>query len=121
MIQLYALIALVVAAVFTGGGFYIKSLRAEKATLTQAYSIAAQTAIDNKQALDTERAEHARVDGLLLDRARQLKKLEASNDLLNTALDDLKRADPLVRAWNDGLVPDGVRRLLATFDLMLRG
>lgn len=112
MIQIYLVIALVFAVVTGGGALYIKALRAENATMTQAYGIAAQTAIDNKAQLDQEIKDRARVDGILADRERALHELEKTNDLLNLAIDDLGRADPEVRKWDNEPVPAALRSLL---------
>lgn len=113
MIQIYAIIALVLAAVFAGAGFYIKSLRAENAQMTQAYGIAAQTAIDNKAQLDLQIADRARVDRILLERDREYDHIAKSNGDLHALLDNLKRGNADVRAWADNPVPDGVRSLLS--------
>jgi hypothetical protein len=112
MIQIYAIAALVAAAVLTGGGFYIKSLRAEVGQLTQAYSIAAQTAIDNKAELEREIGERARTDRLLLKRERERERIRKTNGDLNALLDNLKRGSADVRTWSGAAVPDGVRGLL---------
>lgn len=112
MIQIYAVIALVVAGVLSCGGFYIKSLRAENAQMTQAYGIAAQTAIDNKAQLDQELADRKRVDQILLERDRERDRLAKSNGDLHALLDNLKRNNAEVRKWSESAVPDAVRSLL---------
>lgn len=112
MIQVVAGLALLLAIVSGGGALYIKSLRAENATITQAYSIAAQTAIDNKAQLDAQTKDRARVDGILLTRELAYHELERTNDMLNLAIDDLGRADPEVRKWDDQPVPAALRSLL---------
>lgn len=116
MIQLYIIgvLGVLLAAVIGGGKLYVDELQAEKATMTQAYGIAAQTAIDNKKQLDDELLEHHRVDLLLGDRESQLRDLEASNALLNTAMDNLKRNNEDVRKWADAAVPGPVLELLRT-------
>lgn len=112
MIQIYAIVALVVGAVLTGGGFYIKALRAEVGQLTQAYSIAAQTAIDNKAELERQIGERDRTDRLLLERDRERERIRKTNGDLNALLDNLKRGSADVRTWSGAAVPDGVRSLL---------
>ena len=112
MIQIYLVIALVFAVVTGGGALYIKSLRAEKATLTQAYSIAAQTAIDNKAELERQVGERERADRLLLARDCDRERIRKTNGDLNALLDNLKRGSADVRIWSESAVPDGVRSLL---------
>lgn len=111
MIQLTAGLGIALALVTGGGYLYVKALWAEQETLEQAYSIAAQTAVDNQKALDAELAERARVEKLLVTRQTKLATLEASNARLNRALDALK-SDPQVRDWAATPVPDSVARLL---------
>lgn len=112
MIRIYIAIALVVA--MAGAGLYIRLLHAQKAALTQAYAIAAQTAIDNKDALETAIGLRRLDEVILSKREEALRKLEKRNDLLNRAIDDLARSDTGVRSWSDTLVPDAVGKLLNT-------
>lgn len=110
MIQIYLIIGLVVAAL--GGGLWIRALKAENALLENAYTIAAQVAIDNKAALEAQLVETKRVDGILLTRDQQRRVAEKRTEALNALLDNLKRSDQVVRDWADVPVPDGVIRLL---------
>ena len=112
MIQIYLVIALVFAAVTGGGALYIKSMRAENARMTQAYTIAAQVAIDNKAALEVQLGETKRVNAILLTRDQQRRAAQKRNEVLNGLLDNLKRSDPGVQAWSDAVIPDSVRSLL---------
>ena len=112
MIQIYLVIALVFAVVTGGGALYIKSLRAENAQLTQAYGIAAQTAIDNKAALEAQLVEAGRVNAILLTRDQQRRAAEKRTEVLNGLLDNLKRDNQSVRDWSDTAVPDPVLGLL---------
>lgn len=112
MIRLYLILGLVAAAIATGGGLWIRALKAENQVLSNAYAIAAQVAIDNKAALELQLEEAKRVDGILLQRDRQRRAAEKRTEDLNALLDNLKRADQVVRDWADTAVPDAVRGLL---------
>ncbi|HKQ24074.1 MAG TPA: hypothetical protein VJT81_06495 [Burkholderiales bacterium] len=112
MIQIYLIIGLVVTALMTGGGLWIRALKAENALLENAYTVAAQAAIDNQVALERQRAETARVDGILLSRDRDRRAAQKRTEDLNALLDNLKRTDQAVGDWSNAPVPDGVIRLL---------
>ena len=112
VIQIYLIIGLVVAALLGGGGLWIRALKAENAQMTQAYTIAAQVAIDNKAALEAQLGETKRVNTILLTRDQQRRTAEKRNEVLNGLLDNLKRSDPGVQAWSDAVIPDSVRSLL---------
>lgn len=119
--QAKLIIAAAVALLMVATGVYIvvlksknRALVAEKATLTQAYTIAAQVAIDNKAAVDAQLAEAKRLDGILSKRESERAKAVKRSQLLSKALDDLKRSNQEARDWADVPVPDGVRQYLAT-------
>lgn len=112
MIQIIAGLSIALALLAGGGWLYVKSLRAERAMFEQAYAIAAQTAVDNQKVLDAEIKERARVDGILLEHRNQLQRKEASNAILNRALDALKNSDQAVSDYMRQPVPDPVARLL---------
>ena len=111
-----AAIALLLAAM---GGYILllktqkRALVAENATLTQAYKIAAQVAIDNKATVDAQLAEAKRLDGILSKRESERAKAVKRSQLLSKALDDLKRGNQEARDWADVPTPDGVREYLA--------
>ncbi len=119
MIQTYLIGAVLFAIISGGGWIWIEKLQSDKAALEaqgevmkQAYTIAAQTAIENKKTLDDERKERQRVDDLLADRERKRKELENANARLNEELNNLKANNAEVRAWMDAPVPGAVLELL---------
>jgi LysB family phage lysis regulatory protein len=112
VIQIVAGLSIALALVTGGGWLYVKALRAEKAQIEQAYTVAAQVAIDLNNTLDQQLAERKRTDAILLDRSRRLQKLETSNARLNQALDALKQHDQPTRDWAAVRLPDPVARLL---------
>lgn len=109
MIRLY--LAIGVALALGAGALWVKSLRAENARLTQAYAIAAKTAIDNKAALDAQIAERARLDAILTQREQTLARIRKTNQVLDDALNALKNAHQDVRDWSDARIPADVLRL----------
>ena len=93
-----------------------RAIVAENATLTQAYKIAAQVAIDNKATVDAQLAEAKRLDGILSKRESERAKAVKRSQLLSKALDDLKRGNQEARDWADVPVPDCVRQYITTGD-----
>lgn len=119
--QAKLIIAAALALLLASMGGYImllktqkRALVAEKETLTQAYKIAAQVAIDNKATVDAQLAEAKRLDAILAQRNRQRAAAVAKSQLMEKALDDLKRDHAEIRNWASTAVPDGVRQYLAT-------
>lgn len=112
MIQAYLIIGVVITALTAGGGLWISALKAENALLENAYSVAAQVAIDNKAALERQLIETKRVEGILLTRDQQRRAAQKRNEVLNGLLDNLKRDNQVVRDWADSPIPDSVRGLL---------
>jgi hypothetical protein len=112
MIRLYLIIGLVAAGLATGGGLWIRALKAENKLLENAYSVAAQVAIENKAALEQQLVETRRVEGILLTRDQQRRAAEKRMEALDGLLDNLKRTDQSVRDWSAVPVPDPVRGLL---------
>lgn len=112
MIQAVLGLTLLLALVSGAGGLYIKALRAEAKTMAQAYTIAADRAIENKRSLDAEIANAKKLEAALIEREGRYAELANGNRMLNRAIDALRRDREEVRAWADAPVPGDVVRLL---------
>lgn len=109
-LRLVAVLVLVAGA--AGAWLYIRALRAENETMTAAYSLAAQIAIDNKAAADAQAAEAKRLDGILAAREHLQRRIERENQQLSERVRAIAREKPVVRDWLNARVPDDIARLL---------